>query len=60
MHYVTKWNYENRVYTDAACGQEVVTVSALGSYRGAKTATYRKNHVTCGNCRRTKVFRGVR
>jgi len=53
-HYVTRWDYENKIYTNAACGLNV------GTLKHWNEATYRKNHVTCGNCRRTKVFRGVK
>lgn len=55
-HFVPEWVYDNRVYADAVCGQRV---SAIRLLKGSK-ATYRKNHVTCRNCRRTKMFRGVR
>lgn len=55
-HYVSRWEYENKLVPDAACGQPAATINLI---KGPK-ATYRKNHVTCGNCCRTKVFRGVR
>ena len=53
-HYVTKWMYYRTVFTDAACGKYVCTLS------GRKESTYRKNHVTCKNCRRTKEFRDIK
>ena len=55
-HYVTKWEYENRLYLTAPCGKDVFTMAGFGERR----ATYRKNHVTCGGCRASKVFKGVR
>ena len=51
-HYVTKWQYDNCFMVYSACHRAVVIIHP--------EATYRKNHVTCGNCRRTKVFRGVK
>lgn len=55
-HYVPKIRFDCTAFTDAACGNLVATFN----FADYKEATYRRNHVTCGNCRRTKVFRGVR
>lgn len=57
-HYVTRWIYDNTLFTIAACGQAVYT-HGHSSY-DLPGSTFRKNHVTCRNCHRTKVFRGVR
>lgn len=53
-HYVTRWFWERTVYADAACGEYVCTL------RNRKESTYSKNHVTCGNCWKTKIFRGIK
>ena len=53
-HYVPKIWYTGCYCGEAACGQFVYMIKRL------KEVTHYRNHVTCENCRRTKVFRGVR
>lgn len=53
-HYITRWFFEHKVATTAACGQYVRT------FKSYNESTYHKNHVTCKNCRRTKEFRGIK
>lgn len=57
-HYVTRREYDCSIFTRAACEQYATTESRI--YKDSVAATYRKNHVTCKNCRRTKIFRGIK
>ena len=57
-HYVQRYVYETAAFATAECGQYVTILSRL--FPKWPPATYRKNHITCGNCKRTKVFKGVR
>lgn len=53
-HYVRRSIYESTIVATAPCSE---IVSTLPSH---KHSTWRKNHVTCKNCRKTKIFRGIK
>jgi len=57
-HYVPRQMWEIILFANAVCGQSVETHKHPRYYKSG--STFHKNHVTCQNCRRTKVFRDIK